>query len=187
MILLEDTSYGNTELVAESAGDKKKYFIRGVFARSEIVNENKRYYSRRVLEKALNESMESCKNGSMVGELDHPASPKINVERISHKINNIRMDKDGQIVGEAEVLDTPHGMILQKLYEGNVRLGISSRGFGTVAPNAKGLNEVQDNYKLVTFDIVVNPSAGTFPGAVLEGTEYQVWDLDSLVREMFGK
>ena len=127
----------------------------------------------------------------MIGELDHPSDAKIHLEKASHIITNLEMTPTGEVIGEAEVLSTPTGVILQELLKANIKLGISSRGFGSLKPKDKGLQEVQEDYKLVTFDIVSDPSTpGAFPDPVYEqklinnnnnDKDIYVNDLESLV------
>jgi hypothetical protein len=118
--------------------------------------------------------MDMIQEGRMLGEINHPDSAGINLEKASHKITKLEMQSNGHMYGEAEILQTPAGKILEGLIKSKVKLGISSRGFGSVK-EVNGLNEVQSDYKLVTFDIVSDPSTpGAYPNAVYENKTVDV-------------
>jgi hypothetical protein len=169
------------EIIKEDVNGKKKYLIRGSFSKAGVVNKNKRLYPRNVMAESLKECTEMMSQNRMVGELEHPASPKINLERISHKINKLELAEDGTLLGEMEVLDTPTGKILQTLIDSNVGLGVSTRGTGSVKKIKyqvkegvfEDVLEVQPDFKLRAIDIVFDPSAGEFgtPQFVAEGLE----------------
>jgi len=169
------------EIIKEDVNGKKKYLIRGSFSKADVVNKNKRLYPRNVMAESLKECTEMMSQNRMVGELEHPASPKINLERISHKINKLELAEDGTLLGEMEVLDTPTGKILQTLIDSNVGLGVSTRGTGSVKKIKyqvkegvfEDVLEVQPDFKLRAIDIVFDPSAGEFgtPQFVAEGLD----------------
>jgi len=169
------------EIIKEDVNGKKKYLIRGSFSKAGVVNKNKRLYPRNVMAESLKECTEMMSQNRMVGELEHPASPKINLERISHKINKLELAEDGTLLGEMEVLDTPTGKILQTLIDSNVGLGVSTRGTGSVKKIKyqvkegvfEDVLEVQPDFKLRAIDIVFDPSAGEFgtPQFVAEGLD----------------
>ena len=149
-------------------GMPKKFILKGRFQHSGIPNGNGRSYPKPVLESALKLVNESVAERRMLGELDHPADAKIHLDKVSHVITKLAMEESGEVYGEAEVLPTASGKILESLIKAGVKLGISSRGFGSTV-NKNGLQEVQDDYKLVTFDIVSDPSTpGAFPKPVYE-------------------
>jgi len=153
-------------------GEPKKFYLKGVFQAADTPNGNKRVYPRAVLESCVEKTRDSVTGRQMLGELDHPDSAKINLEKVSHVVTKLEMLPDGKMYGEAEVLRTASGMILQSLLESNVKLGISSRGFGSTVQR-EGLDEVQNDFNLVTFDIVSNPSTpGAFPNAVYEDKQH---------------
>lgn len=153
-------------------GQLKKLKLRGVYQKSDTPNGNGRTYPKSVLESALNKVKSVVEGRRMVGELDHPADAKVHLDKVSHIITKLEMSPSGEVIGEAEVLGTPAGVILKELLKGGVKLGISSRGFGSTKSATGGLQEVQDDYKLVTFDIVSDPSTpGAFPQAVYEHNE----------------
>jgi hypothetical protein len=173
-------------------GQPKKFKLKGVYQASDTPNGNKRVYPRSVLEGAVNNVVEMVNEKRMLGELDHPTDAKIHLDKVSHVVTKLQMTPEGQVYGEAEVLPTASGKILESLLRSGVKLGISSRGYGSTKQNDKGLDEVQGDYRLVTFDIVSDPSTpGAFPQAVYEQKEEKnedekkvaVIDLDTLVNE----
>lgn len=174
-------------------GMPKKFRLKGIFQKADTPNGNRRVYPKGILESAIRSTAQMVTEGRMLGELDHPDDAKIHLDKVSHKITKLNMDlTNGFVFGEAEVLSTPAGKILESLIKSGVKLGISSRGFGSVK-DVNGLNEVQEDFKLVTFDIVSDPSTpGAFPNAVYEHKEPQlekvaeeyVTNLDFLVEEI---
>lgn len=162
---VEQLDYEVQEL--NESGMPKKFKLRGVFQKGDTPNGNRRTYPGHVLESAVNSVKNVVMEGRMLGELDHPPDAKIHLDKVSHKVTNLEI-QNGTVVGEAEVLQTPAGKILESLIKSGVKLGISSRGFGSTK-EVNGLHEVQDDYKLVTFDIVSDPSTpGAFPDPVYE-------------------
>lgn len=174
------------QTVTEEVAGKKKYFIRGPFSKGGVVNKNKRVYPVSVLKEQVDSCQEAIKANRMVGELEHPSSPKINLERVALKVNELRMADDGTMLGEMEVLDTPLGKTLQTLIDSGVGLGVSTRGTGTTKKvkyrNENGMFEdvveVQPDFKLRAIDVVFDPSAGEAgtPQFVAEGLEIQPQD-----------
>lgn len=177
LILLEDyTENFKYELLNE---EKKEgnYYIRGVFAKAGIKNKNGRYYPMNVMQESVRDVQDLIKNNGFVGQLEHPSTPKINVEKISHKITGLEMSKDGTVVGEMKVLNTKDGRILQDLINENIRLGVSTRGLGKLTEDnslGESVLRVEPGYKLKAIDIVFDPSAGTYPDMVAEDTQYNV-------------
>ena len=154
---------------------EKDYFIEGVFMQSNQKNRNGRIYEKKTLEKAVEKYVtEQVKTGRAVGELNHPEGPTVNLDKVSHKINNLHW-QGNDVVGKASILKTPMGKIVEGLLEGGVKLGVSSRGMGSlVAKN--GIQYVGDDFMLATVDIVQDPSApSAFVNGVMEGVEW-VWD-----------
>jgi len=166
-LFLEDyTDIFEYQLV-ESTKDSKGYFIRGVVSRAGSKNKNKRVYPISVMESAIESLQEAVGSGGFVGELDHPPTPKININKISHKITKLKMAPDGAVLAEMVVLDTDEGVTLKKLIDGGVRLGVSTRGLGGVKPYSgplgsigEGLVEVQPGFRMKAIDVVFDPSAG---------------------------
>ncbi len=167
---INDFSYTLEELNED--GMPKSFKLKGIFQKSDTPNGNRRVYPKTVLEGAIQSVATSVSEGRMLGELDHPDDAKIHLDKVSHKITKLYMNPDGTVIGEAQVLSTPAGKILESLLQSGVKLGISSRGFGSTKEANGGLQEVQSDYKLVTFDIVSDPSTpGAFPNAVYEHNE----------------
>jgi hypothetical protein len=159
-----------TEAKIEGNGD---VYIEGIFMQT-TGNRNKRRYSKDVLEKAVNEYVEKqVKTGRAVGELNHPDSPIVDYQNVSHRILSLEWQGDN-VVGKALILNTPNGKIVKGLLEGGVQLGVSSRGMGTLGtPDSDGISPVNDDFSLVTVDIVQDPSApNAFVNGIQEGIEW---------------
>lgn len=173
---LEDFNFMEQYTLIESA--ENKYILRGIFGRSDVPNKNKRVYPRAVMEECINGLQEIISQRGLVGELDHPPTPKINVKGISHIINKLALAPDGAYIGEIEALSTEPGSHLRSLMEAHVRLGVSTRGLGNVKPYngplGEGLVEVMPGYKMKAIDVVFDPSADSFPDAVVEDTEERI-------------
>jgi len=163
-LFLEDYTDVFKYQLLESSKDKLGYYIRGIVSRAGTKNKNKRIYPIPVMENAVNELQEAVASGGFVGELDHPPTPKININKISHKITKLKMAPDGAVLAEMVVLDTDEGKTLKKLIDGGVRLGVSTRGLGGVKPYVgelgEGLVEVQPGFRMKAIDVVFDPSAG---------------------------
>ncbi len=162
---------------------KKNYRIRGVFMQSEIKNRNGRMYPEQVLAKEVKRyNKEYVNQKRAFGELGHPDGPTVNLERVSHMITKLK--QDGQnFVGEAKVMDTPYGKIVKNLIDEGAKLGVSSRGMGSLEPRGK-MQIVKDDFYLATAaDIVADPSApNAFVEGIMEGKEW-VWD-NGIIKEM---
>jgi len=133
--------------------------VSGILLSADIVNQNGRYYPRPILEREFTKYQSLVKNNAATGELDHPDSTVINLKNVSHKI--VEMHWDGNdIVGTIQVLTTPSGNILKELFKNGVKIGISSRGLGSVKESEKSPGQVvvQDDYELIGWDFVSNPS-----------------------------
>ena len=170
------------ELIEEGDGKPKKYYIEGIFMQSEKKNKNGRIYPMPVLEKEVNRYVkEYVKPKRAFGELGHPDGPTVNLDRASHMIQSLK--KEGKdFVGRAKILDTPNGKIVKCLIDEGARVGVSSRGMGTLKPESKA-QVVQDDFYLATAaDIVADPSApNAFVEGIMEGREW-IWD-NGLLRE----
>jgi hypothetical protein len=176
MLLITEHTDNNIQTIAEDAGNgKKNYFIRGVFMESEQVNKNGRIYPCKIMEREIIRYNDAyIKNSRALGELGHPEGPSINLDRVSHIIKEMKMDGN-TVYGKAKILDTPYGKIVQSLIDEGVRLGVSSRGMGSLK-QINGVNEVQDDFNLATVDIVADPSApNAFVNGIMEGKEW-VWN-----------
>jgi hypothetical protein len=163
------------EYITEEKNGKKDVYIEGVFMQAEKENRNKRIYPRSVLENACDKYVkEQVKTGRAVGELNHPDGPTINLDKVSHRITELKWQGD-DVVGKALILDTPMGKIVKGLVDGGCKLGVSSRGMGTVE-NRNAKTYVKDDYILSTVDIVQDPSApSAFVEGIMEGVEW-VWE-----------
>jgi len=164
IMFLEDYQETFQYQLTESAQDGKDFFIRGVVSRAGVKNKNGRIYPFPVMEQALASIKENITAGGFVGELDHPPTPKINVNKISHKITKCEMAPDGAVLAEMVVLDTTEGRELKQLIKGGVRLGVSTRALGGVKQVRGNLGEsileVQPGLNLKAIDVVFDPSAG---------------------------
>jgi hypothetical protein len=175
---IEDVDY----LIEDDEG-KKNYKIRGPFLQAEIKNRNGRIYPMSILEKEVNRyNKEYIQKNRAFGELGHPDGPTVNLERVSHMITALHPDGTN-FIGEAKIMDTPYGKIVKNLIDEGAKLGVSSRGMGSLAPQ-RGAHVVKDDFYLATAaDIVADPSApNAFVEGIMEGKEW-VWD-NGAVKEM---
>lgn len=159
--------------LTEEVDGQKNYFLEGIILQGNIKNKNKRIYPFDILQKESHRYMtEVVANKRAYGELNHPDSPQINLDRVSHLFTELRSEGTN-IVGKARVVDTPCGSIVRGLLEGGANLGISSRGVGSVK-NRDGVSYVQEDFKLATAgDIVADPSApDAFVQGIMEGVEW---------------
>lgn len=161
--VLDDVQYITEQ--TENAG--KNYYIKGTFLMAEIANRNKRMYSRDILEREVERYKKDYINQNRAfGELGHPDSPTIHLDRVSHMITALDADKNN-FYGKARILDTPFGNIVKNIIDAGGKLGVSSRGMGSLKPGPDGINIVQPDFTLATAaDIVADPSA---PEAFVEG------------------
>jgi len=161
---------------ANEEDGKKNYFIEGVFMQAETKNKNGRIYPVETLQKEVKRyNKEFVKSGRAMGELGHPEGPQLNLERVSHIIKELKEDNNN-IIGRAKILDTPYGAIVKNLIDEGAKLGVSSRGMGSLKKNDDGINEVQDDFMLAAVDIVADPSApNAFVNGIMEGKEW-VWN-----------
>ena len=162
--------------MTEEKNGVKSLFIEGPFLVADTPNRNNRIYENKILSKEVGRYMrEYVEKNRAFGELGHPDSPTINLDRVSHLITNLRQEGKNWI-GKAKILETPMGKIAKSLMEGGATLGVSSRGMGSLK-EVNGVNMVQDDYYLATAaDIVADPSApGAFVQGIMEGKEW-VWD-----------
>ena len=175
-LICELTESVDYELIEEGAGGKKQYFIEGIFMQSEQKNKNGRIYPKEVLQKEVNRYVkEYVEPKRAFGELGHPDGPTVNLDRVSHMITEL-VEDGKNFIGRAKILDTPNGQIVKSLIDEGARLGVSSRGMGTLKPE-KRAQIVQDDFYLATAaDIVADPSApNAFVEGIMEGVEW-VWD-----------
>jgi hypothetical protein len=164
------------QVITEEKNGKKHLYIEGVFLQSEIRNRNGRIYPFDVLNKEVNRyNEEYVKSGRALGELGHPDGPTVNLDRVSHRITELRAEGNN-FIGKARILETPMGQIAKSLLEEGVRLGVSSRGMGSI-DRREDASYVRDDFMLATAaDIVADPSApDAFVNGIMEGKEW-VWD-----------
>jgi hypothetical protein len=174
-LIAEYTDHKLEVLTEKTQSGGKRHFIEGVFMQSESKNRNGRIYPKAILEKAVDRYVtEQVKTGRAVGELNHPEGPTINLDKVSHIIEGLDW-KDNDVVGKARILETPMGNIVKGLLEGGVRLGVSTRGMGSLEEK-NGVMYVKDDFYLSTVDIVQDPSAPTaFVNGIMEGVDW-VWN-----------
>ena len=170
-------------ITEDDAEGKKNYRIKGVFMEADIKNRNNRMYPMAVLEKEVKRyNKEYIQQKRAFGELGHPDGPTVNLERVSHMITKLYPDGK-QFVGEAKIMDTPYGKIVKNLIDEGAKLGVSSRGMGSLEPR-RDMHVVKDDFYLATAaDIVADPSApNAFVEGIMEGKEW-IWD-NGVVREV---
>ena len=168
-LLREFVSFDDIQLITEEEDTgKKNYFLKGPFLEANVKNRNGRKYMQETLEREVKDFYDTkIKTHRSMGELDHPPEPTINLDRISHVITDLKM-KDNIGYGVAKLLNTPMGKIAMALVDDGIQLGMSTRGVGTLDGDM-----VSDDYKLITVDIVADPSAPTaFVEGVLENKNY---------------
>ena len=137
--------------------------VRGVFQRADEENNNKRIYPKALLEREIKKLDEAMRGRRLMGELDHPQHDSVKLSNVSHLITKLEA-KGNEIIGEAEILDTPMGKVAKALIEGGVQVGISSRGMGTLSEGQDGKRYVNEDFRLITWDLVADPSTrGAFP------------------------
>jgi len=165
--LTQDVKY-----LTESREDgKKNVYIEGIFMQADKGNRNGRLYPMKVMESAVGQYQQLIAEKRSLGELGHPPNPQINLNQVSHLITDLRFE-GSDIYGKAKILDTPMGKIAKNFIEEGVRLGVSSRGLGSIVEK-NGLNEVQDDFHLATVDIVADPSApDAFVQGIMESAEW---------------
>ncbi len=182
MKLIAEYIDSDLEVIEEKVGGKKSLTIEGVFMQADSKNRNGRIYDKAVLEGAVNKYIkEQVKTGRAVGELNHPEGPTINLDKVSHKITELRWD-GSNVIGKASILKTPMGKIVEGLLEGGVKLGVSSRGMGSLVQK-NGAQHVGKDFMLATVDIVQDPSAPeAFVNGIMEGVDW-VWNNGVLVAQ----
>ena len=162
------------EVLTESdENGKKSHYLEGTMMQGNLKNRNGRIYPSEVLEKEMNRYNEQfIKTKRALGELNHPAGPQINADRVSHLITEMKRDGDN-FVGKAKILSTPMGEIVKTFIDEGVRVGVSTRGLGSVKQTKEGIMEVQDDFHLATVDIVTDPSGpDCFVNGIMENTQY---------------
>ena len=167
----------SVEFLVEQKNGKKSMYIEGVFLQGNIKNRNGRMYPMETLRREVGRYSENhIQSGSALGELGHPEGPTVNLDRVSHKIVSLK-ESGSNFIGKAKLLSTPMGKIASSLVEEGVKLGVSSRGIGSLKMTREGVNVVGDDFMLATAaDIVADPSApDAFVEGIMEGKDW-VWD-----------
>jgi hypothetical protein len=170
MNLIEDVFImENMQILNEGRGTGPMK-IRGCFQRADEENNNKRIYPKALLQREMDKLSDAITERRLMGELDHPQHDSVKLNNVSHLITKLEMNGN-EVIGEAEILNTPAGQVVKALIEGGVKVGISSRGLGTLSEGADGKRYVNEDFKLVTWDMVADPSTrGAYPG-LTESTE----------------
>ena len=177
----------SVEFLVEQKNGKKSMYIEGVFLQGNIKNRNGRMYPMETLRREVARYSENhVQAGRALGELGHPDGPTVNLDRVSHKIVSLR-ESGSNFIGKAKILNTPMGKIASSLIEEGVKLGVSSRGIGSLKMTREGINVVGDDFMLATAaDIVADPSApDAFVEGIMEGKDW-VWD-GGILREKYAE
>ena len=177
----------SVEFIVEQKNGKKSLYIEGVFLQGNIKNRNGRMYPMETLRREVSRYNENhVVSGRALGELGHPDGPTVNLDRVSHKIVSLK-ESGSNFVGKAKILNTPMGKIAAALVEEGVKLGVSSRGIGSLRQTKEGINVVGDDFMLATAaDIVADPSApDAFVEGIMEGKDW-VWD-GGILREKYAQ
>ena len=177
-LIKEHTETVNYLIEEDKETGKKNYNIEGVFLQADIKNRNGRLYPTDILDKEVKRYMkENVKKNRAYGELGHPDSPTINLDRVSHMIKDLKLE-DKNFIGKAKIMDTPYGKIVKSLIDEGASLGVSSRGMGSLKTTKDGTSEVQKDFMLATAaDILADPSApDAFVRGVMEGKEWMFVD-----------
>jgi len=164
MLLTEEVNFLYEALQQEGGSFK----LRGLVQKANAKNQNGRVYTVEILNRELNRLTDPIKHRRLVGQLDHPQTATIEYAKASHLVTSLAMEESGDMIGELELLDTPAGRIAKSLVESKVQIGISSRGLGTVRKE-EDILVVNDDFQLVTFDIVAEPSTpNAYPTRISE-------------------
>jgi len=177
----------SVKFITEGKGNKKKMYIEGVFLQGDIKNRNGRVYPMETLSREVGRYNESFVNkGRALGELGHPDGPTVNLDRVSHKITSL-VREGNNFKGKAQILSTPMGKIASSLLDEGVKLGVSSRGIGSLKEDNTGCKVVGEDFQLATAaDIVADPSApDAFVNGIMEGKEW-VWE-GGILREQLAE
>lgn len=187
MKLISEYNESDIQCIVEKKEDgEKKYVIEGVFAQAESKNRNGRIYPKAIMEAAVNKYVtEQVSKKRAVGELNHPEGPTVNLDKVSHLITDLKFEGNN-VIGKAQILDTPMGKIVKGLLEGGVQLGVSTRGMGSLE-NRNGVAYVKDDFMLATVDIVQDPSApDAFVNGIMEGVDW-IWNNGILEPQLIEK
>jgi hypothetical protein len=173
-LLITEVFNEDCEVLTEAnENGKKSYYLEGIFMQGDIKNRNGRVYPSAILEKEMKRYNEQfVKPKRALGELNHPQGPQINADRVSHLITEMKRD-GSNFVGKAKILGTPMGEIVKTFIDEGVKIGVSTRGLGSVKSTREGIMEVQDDFMLAAVDIVTDPSGpNCFVNGIMENTQY---------------
>lgn len=187
MKLISEYVENDLQCIVEKKEDgSKKFVIEGVFAQADKKNRNGRVYPKAIMERAVGKYVtEQVSKKRAVGELNHPEGPTVNLDKVSHLITDLHFENN-DVVGKAQILDTPMGQIVKGLLEGGVQLGVSTRGMGSLEQK-DGAMYVKDDFILSTIDIVQDPSApDAFVNGIMEGVDW-VWNNGILEAQVIEK
>ncbi len=159
-LLIENVLSNVALTIVEGEGGKKKLIARGQFGVADLATENKRVYPAKLLKREFGRMSESMGRRALFGELDHPADGKTKLQRVSHLITNLEL-KGSEVIGEAEILPTPMGKILEALVQSGAAVGVSSRGYGSTEKDDDGNDVVGEDFRLLSYDFVADPAAKT--------------------------
>jgi len=162
----------DVEYLTEDVGGEKHRYVHGIFLQSEVKNRNGRIYPKALLDREVDRyNREYVRTGRALGELSHPDKPIVDPDRVSHRITELYPDGNDYI-GKARILDTPKGTIIQNILDGGGQIGVSTRGVGSLAPK-NGVQMVGNDYRLITVDAVLEPSApDAFVQGIMENKEW---------------
>lgn len=152
-----------------------KLIVQGIIQKADCQNQNKRIYPNQILRREIENYQKAVRENRAVGELDHPETSSVSLDRVSHVVREMWWDGNN-VCGKVEILPTPKGKILENLLDSGITIGISSRGVGSTEKNNEGLDIVQPDYQIICFDIVSEPST---PGAYLMPESKQI-DINSI-------
>jgi hypothetical protein len=183
MKLLSEIVDQNLEYLVENTAQGKKYYIEGRWATADEPNRNGRVYPGQVMEQALGKyQTEYIMPKRAMGELNHPQGPSINLDRVSHVIENLKME--GKYVnGRAKIMETPMGTIAKNLIDEGIKLGVSTRGLGSLEESRDGYKRVKNDFFISAIDIVSDPSGpGCWVNGIMENVDYQMLDDGRIVQ-----
>lgn len=182
MKLITERNFNGVEFLSEQNSEtgEKQFYITGIYMQANKKNKNGRIYESKILQPAVdNYIKEYVETGRALSELEHPKTPQISLDRVSHRITEMHWDGDN-VIGKALILNTPMGKIAKGLMEGGSSLGVSSRGMGSLEER-QGVNYVKNDYTIAAVDIVQNPSApDAWVNGILEGVEF-IFDDDGKI------
>jgi hypothetical protein len=186
MKLITETVEDVETIVESNESGGKTYKLKGVMMESDTQNRNGRIYEGKILKKETQRYIsEYINKNRALGELNHPSGPTVNLDRVSHMVTKLN-ESGKQILGEAKIIDTPMGKIVKNLIDAGAKLGVSSRGMGSLEKR-NGVNYVKEDFTLAAIDIVADPSApNAFVDGILEGKEW-IWDNGLLVEKQISE